>query len=219
MIEKMDLFATINNICRREDGRYLISLTVGDGERSEKIEFVILGELFCEIEPSLEGNALDEDAVALLDKYADITAAFSSACSSLAFTPCSAKALLRKLRTKGFSKDASEAAIELCIERGYIDESSLALRRAEIMVAKLWGRLRIFSKLREEGFDDSAIQEAAVYLDEIDFADSCMRVIEKKYAPVPDERREKEKMYAALVRLGYSSSDIKEAIERLKNDL
>ncbi|MBP3375733.1 MAG: RecX family transcriptional regulator [Clostridia bacterium] len=119
---------------------------------------------------------------------------------------------------KGFSRSASEAAVELCESKGYIDESALATRRAELMVAKPWGRTRIFAKLREEGYSDAAMEAVAEYLDEVDFSEGCEKVIEKKFTCVPKERREREKMYASLSRLGFSSADIKAAISRIKRD-
>jgi SOS response regulatory protein OraA/RecX len=214
----MDGFAEIKRISRRDDGRVLIRLTVGNGSGSEDVEFLILDELFDSISSEVESGALSMDTIVLLDEYASVTAAFSSACSSLGFAQCSVRALFKKLLSKGFSKDVCEAAIDFVILRGYIDENSTAVRRAEIMLSKLWGRSRIFAKLREEGFSDCALEEVAVFLEEVDFVDGCVRVIERKYAPIPTERREREKTYAALLRLGYSSSEIKAAIKRIESD-
>ena len=211
-------FAKVKRIACREDGRYLIVLTVGSSDHTDAVEFVILDELFEEVAEELESGYIDEECVATIDRYADITAAFSSACASLAFCECAAKALFRKLLAKGFSRSASEAAVNIAVRRGYIDEDTLAIRRAELMVAKPWGRSRIFAKLREEGFADKAMNAVAAYLDEVDFSDGCATVIMKKYYPIPAERREREKMYASLARLGFSSADIKAAIVRVNHD-
>ncbi len=214
----MDGYVRITRQSYREDGRVLVCLTVGNGSGSEDIEFLILEELFSEIAEELSCGDVDLWVVGRLEELSDVTAAYSSACASLAFTQCSSKALLRKLLIKGFSRSASEAAVGLCESRGYIDEAAMAHRRAEIMVEKLWGRVRILAKLREEGFSDSAMENVCEYLECVDFADSCARAIEKKYSPIPCERREREKMYASLVRFGYSSSDIKEALRRINAD-
>lgn len=214
----MNGYAKVRHISCRDDGRVLISLTVGNASGSEDIEFLILDELFDELYKELQAEEIDSEIVERLDFCAAVTAAFSSACASLAFTQGSARALLRKLIAKGFSKAASEAAVGIAVERGYIDESAVARRRAEIMVSKLWGRSRILLKLREEGFSDSAMEEARSYLEDVDFVDGCMRAIKKKYSPIPTERKERDEMYASLMRLGYSSSDVKEALRCLKNE-
>lgn len=218
----MDGYARITRLAYREDGRVLVDLTVGNESGCEDIEFLILGELFDErFEEGFEelpDGSVELYVIGQLEELADVTAAFSSACASLAFSQCSAKALFRKLLLKGFSRSVSEAAVELCEAKGYIGEVAMATRRAELMVAKPWGRTRIFAKLREEGFADQAMDAVAIYLDEIDFSEGCAKVIEKKYACIPSDRREREKMYASLSRLGFSSADIKAAISRIKHD-
>ena len=213
----MSEYAKVTRKLYREDGKVLVSLTVGNESGCEDVGFLILGELFEQVSEELENGELDGETVAQLDELAGVTAAFSSACSSLAFAQGSARALFRKLIAKGFSKAASEAAVELAVERGYIDESAVARRRAEIMVSKLWGRSRIILKLREEGFSDSAMKDVCLYLEDVDFVDGCARAIRKKYSPILTERRERDKMYASLIRLGYSSSDIKEALRHLND--
>lgn len=223
----MDGYVRITRLSYRDDGRVLVSLTVGNESGSEDIEFLILRELFDELFDERFDGRFDElpngdvelYAVGQLEELADVTAAYSSACASLAFTQCSAKALFRKLLIKGFSRSAAEAAVELCKSRGYIDEDAMAHRRAEIMVEKLWGRVRILTKLREEGFSDSAMESALEFLEGVDFGEVCSRVILKKYRVIPEDRLEREKMYASLARLGFSRSDIREAIKMVKDDL
>jgi SOS response regulatory protein OraA/RecX len=200
-----------------------VTLTVRNGSGCEDIEFLILRELFDERFDEQFDELPDGDVelyvVGQLEELADVTAAFFSACASLAFSQCSSRALIRKLLVKGFSRSVSEAAVELCEARGFIDESGMVLRRAEIMVEKPWGRIRILAKLREEGYSDAAMDSVREYLDGVDFAETCARVILKKYRDIPEERIEREKMYASLARLGFSKNDIREAIKTLNNEL
>lgn len=210
----MDAFARVKRKLYREDGKILVTLTVGDGCNAEEHEFLILDELLAEIGELGEGKELDAERVSELDFMAEATAAFSSASASLALAPCSARALSRKLCAKGFSKTACERAVGICLERGYIEETSTALHRAQLMVEKPWGRTRILAKLFEEGYSEKAINAVREYLDDVDFAEGCARVIEKKYRGAPDERREREKMFASLMRLGFSGADIKRALQK-----
>ena len=84
-----------------------------------------------------------------------------------------------------------------------------------VFLSKKWGRNRILAKLREEGFSDGCLDSIKDYLSEIDFEELCAEYIQKKYGVIHDERRELEKMYAALSRYGYSGSEISSAIKKI----
>ena len=118
----------------------------------------------------------------------------------------------KKLLQKGFSKDVCDDAVECVKQRGFVNENEIAIRRAQVLAEKRWGRSRILAKLREEGFGVSSVSAAIDQLEEIDFALNCAEHIRKKYGLVPDDAHERELMYASLMRMGYSISEIKEAI-------
>ena len=202
--------SVVKGISRRGDSTYLVSIEVSNESGCELVEFVLLDEIFEEL--LLEVGDEVGEKLQSLDFYSEVTAAYFSACSSFAYVQSSLKALYRKLIVKGFSKEAGREAIEIVRLRGFVDEEYIALRRAELMVGKLWGRSRILKKLFEEGFPGGVIEYVSESLEGIDFAENCARAIRKKYSYLPEERQERDKMYAALIRLGYSSSDIKRAI-------
>ena len=177
----------LKEIRHRDDGLFLVSVEVGNEFGSEQIELVILEELFEEI--TIEKGYIDTVQLDVLDKMAETTAAYRSALSSLGFVQSSHRALYRKLIAKGHSKTACECAIELVREKGYINESSLALRRAELMVEKHKGKSRIISKLHEEGFSKDALEDVKEYLLEVDFSASCAETIRIKYGEVPTDRK------------------------------
>ena len=207
--------ASVKGMIRRADTTVCVSVEVSNESGCECVEFVILDELLDDI--GLQMGAIDEDALYELDRAADVTAAYMSACASFAYTQGSLKSLYRKLIQKGFSKESSSMAIDIVESRGFVDEDEIAARRAEIMLSKLWGRSRILKKLREEGFSDVVIRGAFESIENTDFAENCAKVIEKKYSQVPMERRERDKMYASLARMGYSPSEIKKALSLIEN--
>ena len=208
--------ATVKGIVRRGDSTYLVSIEVSNGGGSEAVEFILLDELFLSFD--IEIGAEVGEMLSEIDFYSQVTAAYSSALASFAYVPSSLKALYRKLIVKGFSNEASREAVELIRERGFVDEEDIAVRRAELMLEKLWGRSRILKKLFEEGFPSEIIGRVSSSLDCVDFAEKCRCVIEKKYAAIPDERKERDKMYASLTRLGYSSADIRAAISQIREN-
>ena len=56
---------------------------------------------------------------------------------------------------------------------------------------------------------------AKTELENVDFAGNCAYIIEHKYVPFPSDKDELRKMMGALMRYGYTVSDIKEAIHRI----
>jgi len=204
--------AVIKGISQRGDSTYLVSIDVANDSGRELVEFVLLEELLESLSIEI-GDEIAEE-LSLIDYNASVTAAYSSACASFAYVQSSIKALYRKLIVKGFSKEVSRDAIDIVRKRGFVDEEDIALRRAEIMIGKLWGRSRILKKLFEEGFPGNVIEYVSESLDNVDFSENCQKAIAKKYQGIPIDRKERDKMYAFLIRLGYSSSDIRRAISQ-----
>lgn len=203
----------VRSITRTQDGRVSVGVCVENDFGRERCEFVLLDELFCEL--GIQKGEIDKALLCEMENFSQVTAAYCSACSSFAYSQSSLRALFRKILQKGFSREVCEAAIHIVRSRGFVDEEQIASRRAELMLDKLWGKSRIIMKLREEGFPDSAIKAAMDGVCEIDFAENCARLILKKYRGLPEERHQKQKMYVALARYGYSGSDIKEAVRVL----
>ena len=194
------------------DDRVRVQVRVFNPAGSEEVEFLLLRRLSADM--NLQVGELEPEILPEIEYWSEVTRAYFSACASFAYTPSSLKALERKLWQKSFERDVARDAVDLVRESGFVNEAEIALRRAQIFVTKRWGRTRIFMKLREEGFEESAMEQAKRYLDEVDFAENCAALIAKKYGSVPDDRHERELMYASLSRSGYSSADIRLAMEK-----
>ncbi len=189
---------------------------VGEGGQ-ERHEFVLL-EGFCR-ELSLAVGEIEAELVPELAYFAEVTKAYFAACASFAYIPSSLRALQKKLLIKGFARDVASDAIEELRRRGFVDESGIARRRAELMVEKHWGSTRILAKLHEEGFDESVLSETEDYLASVDFSSHCRILIEKKQTvPIcgssPEARHARDLLYASLLRMGYTASQIREAMKR-----
>ena len=89
----MDKSAIVKGISLRGDSTYLVSVAVSNGEESETVEFVLLDELFESLNIEV-GDEVGEE-LTTLDRYSGVTAAYFSACLSLAFVQSSLKALYR----------------------------------------------------------------------------------------------------------------------------
>lgn len=190
-----------------------VRVAVSNPSGREEVEFVLMNIHVDNL--SLVVGEIEEELLPELEYYAEVAKAYNSACSSFAFTPSSYSALTKKLLQKGFPKDVCADAIDCLEQTDFVREDEIALRRAQIFVSKRWGRMRIIMKLREEGFGDDSLRLTKDYLDETDFGEICAEHIRKKYGCFPDNDHDKRLMYAALSRMGFSVSDIKQAIKKL----
>ena len=181
----------------------------------EELEFVLLEEL-CD---GLCVGEIESCTMDAIEYNSTVTGAYEAACASFSYVQSSMSKLVQKLMIKGYPSDVAKRAVELFDSRGAVDEKKLAINRTKVFLDKHWGRSRIFSKLREEGFSDSALDAVRDELEEVDFPSICAKVIRRKFGSVPEEKREREKMFASLSRFGYSGTDIKEAIRIVNKDL
>lgn len=204
--------ACIRSVIRNGESA-AVAVTVSNPSGSETLEFVLLWD-FCERLELCAGD-IELEMLPEVEYYAEVTEAYFSACSSFAYTPSSMRGLVKKLIVKGYDRDICEAAIEIVRLRGFVDESDIAVRRAQLFLEKRWGRSRIFAKLREEGFAESAFEAVKEFLEDVDFSENCAALILRKFGGVPEDRRERDLMVASLTRTGYSSVDIREAIKKL----
>ncbi len=126
----------------------------------------------------------------------------------------SARHLAFKLSSKGYDREVAAAAAAYLAEKGYIREDDTACRRAEADLRKGWGPRRIREDLRANGFSPEAVEAALEALADVDFEAACYELVCRKYAPLPADRASREKIAAALIRLGYDTSDVRAALRR-----
>ena len=68
------------------------------------------------------------------------------------------------------------------------------------------------AELSAKGYPREVIEAALDEIPEEDFLRALHVIIDKKYGEVPTDPQEKQKMVLSLLRMGYSGSEIKEAI-------
>ena len=126
----------------------------------------------------------------------------------------SRRRLVRKLAERGFDEEIAERAVAHLEELGYLHEHDACARRAEQSVRKGWGRRRIVQDLYAQRYDRETVESVMSELEnEVDFTESCVCVIRKKFRTVPNDRDARRKMAAALMRMGYGSDEVRAAME------
>lgn len=189
----------------------------GDGtEHVQRESFMISSRKYLVM--GLEKGECPTDVYETVAREAEVWSAVKRGVALLSYGACSEKALRMKLSAKGFDKEiAAEAVMEIS-SMGVMDADRDALVEAQKCVAKLWGKRRITAELFSKGYSSEAVGFAMRALEEsgVDYAENCRRLMLKRRVRITDDLRERQKIFAAVSRYGYSASEIKEAYISLK---
>ena len=126
----------------------------------------------------------------------------------------SRKELRDKLRRKANPDEAEmEEILDWLTEMGFLDDRSYAASVVCHCGGKGYGRQRAVSELNRRGIDRTLWEEALQELPETD--EALDRLIRAKLRD-PGDRDEVRKVYASMMRRGYSHEDVRKALERLQ---
>ena len=129
----------------------------------------------------------------------------------VSFRDHSQKELLDKV-AKDYGFDAAQKAVERLVELNLVSDERYASRYASDLInIKHLSKSGAVRKLREKGIDKD-LAEQAVEAVECDFEDSIRTVIEKKYLRYLNDEKGHRRCVNALLRLGYSYSDINSVV-------
>lgn len=176
---------------------------------------------FIAASPYHENMEIDEEELAELERAVSSRRAFNKAVDLLSRRDYAKGELLLKLRQKGFS-EGSEEAVEKLEGYGYIDDRRFAEKYAnELVRLKNFGKRRIVQELMKKGISRDIIDEV---MNEIEFdSESLVSLIERKYARSLGDEKGVRRTVNALVRKGYSYSEIREALseamQEAENDI
>lgn len=207
---------TVTSVCARSAGEEIdVTFSVSDGEENREIsKFTLSSRQFLTI--GISKGESDTDTFDAVRRAARVWCATKKGMMLLGYGAASKKAMRMKLVSKGFDKDVALEAADALEALGLLREGDDAAELARRLAAKLWGRKRIVSELYGKGYSSEAVEKAMDELDDadVDFVRNCRALIDKRYGGVPQEPDARKKLYAALCRYGYSSSEIKEAFSR-----
>lgn len=159
------------------------------------------------------GVSLSPEGFAALSRAADSEAAYRVAVRLLAARPRSAFELRQRLRAKGHSVDAVEAATARLRDGGYLDDLEYARNFIEVRVGRGHGRSRILADLQRRGIDRAAAERIlASTLDalDVDEREQIERLIAKRQPglaglPVDTQRR---RLLGYLARRGFGGHGV-----------
>lgn len=188
----------------------VLAMPAPTGGKMQRVSFHLLVEQYAELGVKT-GAVTSEEADALLDA-GRLCGAIRRGMALLQYGDQSARRLVGKLTAKGIQRETAESAAAYLVSHGYIREEDTAFLRAEQGLRKGWGPRRIREDLRAHGFTPEAVNEAMETLSEVEWAEICAAALEKKYGDIPAEKAERQKLMAAMMRLGYDADTVKEAM-------
>lgn len=159
------------------------------------------------------GRGLDEEGISALRRESERSLAREKALEYVSRRQMSGRELFKKLREKGFGEETADYCVSWVLERGLIDEESYAAAIVRHYSAKGCGAGRIRQELQRRGIPRELLDEAlASRPGGTEKLDSFIAARLKN----PDDRDEVRKLSAALYRRGFSSEEIRAALDRAR---
>ena len=159
------------------------------------------------------GDDLDEETLAKLKEAAGVSNVKSTVADLIGKRAMSRASLEKKLKEKGASEAEARYAAEWLEAIGAINDADYAALLARHYGEMGYGPQRVRDKLYEKGVPRELWEEA---LDQLpDNGEQIDRFLQSKLRGRTPEEKEKKRLTDALLRRGYSWSDVKAAWNRL----
>ena len=163
------------------------------------------------------GDELDQETLKRLKVAAGVSNVKANAADLIGKRAMSRRDLERKLQEKGASEAEARYASEWLEAIGAINDADYAVLLAQHCARQGYGPARVREKLYEKGVPRELWDDA---LDSLpDPAESIDRFLEHKLRGKPLDEKEKKRLSDALLRRGFSWSDIRAGLNRLGADL
>lgn len=196
--------------------------------RKDKIHIYIDGEYLLTVDEIfwfscglVSGDEINEEELTAFEEAAGSRRAFNSALNSLDYRDHSEKEIRAKLLRK-HDADYVDEAVEKLIELDLVNDERYAENYArELFERKKFGKMRIRSELRAKGISADIANAAVEELFEEEEPDNVQRIVDiigKRYYNRMNNEVGRKKVFSALQRMGYSFSDIREAMSEFSDD-
>jgi len=189
---------------QRKKGRFL--LTMEDGTVLRVTEEELLRFRL------REGMELEEDTLQALRKSAKTSDTKARAANMISARPLSQKELQKRLVQKGSGEEDAAAAVEWLVDLGAVNDGEYASALVRHYSARGYGPLRIREELRRRGVPrelwDNALEGRSDSVETLD------ALIQKKCKGNLGDPKERKRVVDALLRRGFSWSEVSSALGR-----
>ncbi len=196
----------------KKDKKHLTRVCFASGEE------ILLDNDVC-IENSLCGDLeLSDEQLKELQHSSDLKRAKSRALWYLDRMDYTEKALFEKLLRAGFSKKISAEVLAGFCEFGMVDDCRFAQRLAERYKESNISKREAMHKLLQKGVDYELAKQVLSEAD-LDENEQIAALLEGKYAYKLTQGNGTEKVFAALIRKGFSYSAVREEMKKYNSKI
>ena len=164
------------------------------------------------------GQQLTAEELQKLKDLSDYTRALSRAVWYIERSALSEKAIWDKLIRAGFPPAVCEKCTARLCELGLLDDTALAERLAEQLTAANISQRAALSRMVAKGIPRD-VAAAALENTECDAESQIRAVIDKKYKTRLGSPEQVRKVFAALLRLGFSYGDVRAVLKSYTEEL
>lgn len=164
------------------------------------------------------GQQLTAEELQKLKDLSDYTRALSRAVWYIERSALSEKALRDKLIRAGFPPAVCEKCTARLCELGLLDDTALAERLAEQLTTANISQRAALSRMVAKGIPRD-VAAAALENTECDAESQIRAVIDKKYKTRLGSPEQVRKVFAALLRLGFSYGDVRAVLKSYTEEL
>lgn len=141
---------------------------------------------------------------------------YNYAIKLLALRQYTAEGLRKKLLLKGFSEEASKAAVNKLSEYKYINDDEYVRKYVNDSInLKSKGMHRIKAELKAKGISSEILQK--LYIDEDKVFEQAEKAAIKKLKIIKDPKKAREKLFRFLVTKGYEFDIVNRVIDKILN--
>lgn len=153
----------------------------------------------------------------VIEKFKEVQkkVATNSAINALAKRARFTKSLRSEIAKKGIDLPIIDEVLEACTKKGYLNDAALACSHVRVRLRKGYGMTRILMELKEKtGLSLEKVKEMVEFDTETE-EDTLLQLLEKKYKNRDlSDYKERQKVFAALVRRGYKSDQVANALSK-----
>ena len=163
------------------------------------------------------GRELTEEEAAALTAGLRSRQMRERALELLSRKPQSRRELTRKLNEWGAGPEEADAVCDRMEELGYLNEAAYAARIVEVYSARGFGEKKLRDELYRLGVPREEWDEALARVE--DSTQAIDDFLQKKLTGWTGDRKQLQKVTAALARRGFSWSDIRDALARYETGI
>jgi len=167
-----------------------------------------------------KGESIDNERLQEVIHAEERQEVYAHAIRYIGRSPRSVKEVRQKLKQKGYEQSLVDLTIERLKNEKYIDDGMFAMQWTEHRIMyQSKGRNWVKQELQQKGVASENIQEAIASLDEeTELAYACKLAAKKLPSLKGEPYERKRKLAAFLLRRGYTSSTVSQAVKEVTNE-